>query len=329
MAHIHDVYDQDNHFIIDPITRDITSQSEKISITQYDHNSERFTFEIPKIIEGHDMSLSDKVRVHFINIGSNRSNVSKGVYEVDDIRVSSDDSDTLLFSWLISRAATEYSGKLNFSIRFYCISDDNIVDYSWATSIFTGIKISNSIDNSEAIAEDYVDILEQWKSEIAIKIDDIDSKIENIKTPEIPTQLPNPQSLTFTGAVNASYDGSSEVSVRVPGALSDLSEDATHRVVTDTEKAKWNEKITAPVTGEVGQTIRIKTVDYTGRPIEWETVDASKVGVQFTTDETLSLKDGVLSVNTAQEPEPDNTLPITSAAVHTAVGNIEIILQTI
>ena len=52
-------------------------------------------------------------------------------------------------------------------------------------------------------------------------------------------------------------------------------------------------------------------------------------GAQFTTDETLSLKDGVLSVNTAQEPDPDNTLPITSAAVHTTVGNIEIILKTI
>ena len=61
---------------------------------------------------------------------------------------------------------------------------------------------------------------------------------------------------------------------------------------------------------------------------KWMPVEASG-GVQFTTDETLSLKDGVLSVNTAQQPEPDNTLPITSAAVHTTVGNIEIILQTI
>ena len=60
--------------------------------------------------------------------------------------------------------------------------------------------------------------------------------------PEIPTTLPNPQSLTFTGAVNTSYDGSSEVSVGIPGALSELSEDATHRVVTDAEKAKWNAK---------------------------------------------------------------------------------------
>lgn len=39
--------------------------------------------------------------------------------------------------------------------------------------------------------------------------------------------------------------------------------------------------------------------------------------------------DGVLSVETADAAEQDNTLPITSAAVHTAVGNIEILLATI
>ena len=52
-------------------------------------------------------------------------------------------------------------------------------------------------------------------------------------------------------------------------------------------------------------------------------------GVSFTTDETLSLKDGVLSVNTSHEPDPDNTLPITSAAVATTVGNIAELLKTI
>lgn len=88
-------------------------------------------------------------------------------------------------------------------------------------------------------------------------------------------------------------------------------------------------KITAPASASIGQTIRVKTVDETGHPTEWEAADASSGGVQFTTDETLSLKDGVLSVNTAQEPDPDNTLPITSAAVHTTVGNIEILLKTI
>ena len=52
-------------------------------------------------------------------------------------------------------------------------------------------------------------------------------------------------------------------------------------------------------------------------------------GTSFTTDETLTLKDGVLRVNTANEVSSDNTLPITSAAVATQVGNIELLLKTI
>ncbi|MGM9590622.1 MAG: hypothetical protein ACI3V0_10685 [Faecousia sp.] len=52
-------------------------------------------------------------------------------------------------------------------------------------------------------------------------------------------------------------------------------------------------------------------------------------GVNFTVDETLTLKDGVLSVNTADAVEADNTLPVTSAAVNTTVGNIEILLAMI
>ena len=53
-------------------------------------------------------------------------------------------------------------------------------------------------------------------------------------------------------------------------------------------------------------------------------------GVNFTVDETLKLTDdGVLSVNTTDVLESDNTLPITSAGVHATVGNIEILLKTI
>lgn len=53
-------------------------------------------------------------------------------------------------------------------------------------------------------------------------------------------------------------------------------------------------------------------------------------GGNFTTDATLTLsEDGVLSVNTADEVEKDNTLPVTSAAVYTEVGNINALLATI
>lgn len=52
-------------------------------------------------------------------------------------------------------------------------------------------------------------------------------------------------------------------------------------------------------------------------------------GVNFETDETLVLKDGILSVNRAEAVEKDNSLPITSAAVYTEVGNINALLRTI
>ena len=52
-------------------------------------------------------------------------------------------------------------------------------------------------------------------------------------------------------------------------------------------------------------------------------------GVAFEVDDTLTLDNGILSVNTADDVEKDNTLPVTSAAVYAEVGNINALLETI
>lgn len=55
-----------------------------------------------------------------------------------------------------------------------------------------------------------------------------------------------------------------------------------------------------------------------------------KGAADFTTDGTLTMTaDRVLKVNTAKDAEADNTLPITSAAVYTEIGNIDALLKTI
>ena len=74
--------------------------------------------------------------------------------------------------------------------------------------------------------------------------------------------------------------------------------------------------------------IRFKLED---EPVEMSAGKASvvSVGGMFQTDETLTLKNGILSVNTTDQMEQDNTLPITSAGVFATVGNIEALLQTI
>lgn len=62
----------------------------------------------------------------------------------------------------------------------------------------------------------------------------------------------------------------------------------------------------------------------------WQAAEESGGGINFTTDETLTLdENNVLKVNTTNSAEEDNTLPITSAGVYTQVGNINALLQTI
>ena len=63
---------------------------------------------------------------------------------------------------------------------------------------------------------------------------------------------------------------------------------------------------------------------------------SAKLGVSIRIGGSFSLghalmwdSQGRLAVQVADTAEEDNTLPITAAAVHTELGNIEILLQTI
>ena len=165
MPHIHSIYDTDLHFIIDPITRKITSESGKVTLMQTDHNSERFTFEIPRYIEGHDMSLTDAAQIHYNNIETavpKRQN--KDVYPAVDLQVSPDSDDVVIFSWLISGNATQYVGSLNFIIRFVCYENETDIAYQWWSDTYSQIKIAATMDNSgEVVDLDNTDLLETWR----------------------------------------------------------------------------------------------------------------------------------------------------------------------
>ena len=169
MAHKHSVYDTDLHFIIDPITRKITTECKKVQLMQNDHNSERITFEIPRYVEGHDMSSCNVVQVHYINTNSsNKAEISSDIYEVDDIQLSPNSEEVVIGSWLISSNATIYGGTLNFVFRFACIDPDSKeIEYQWFTDVYSAISISKGIYNVEIITEgNNYDILTQWKEVI-------------------------------------------------------------------------------------------------------------------------------------------------------------------
>lgn len=177
MAHLHEVRDTDSHFTVDPLTRSIRGGNNAKSILiQYDHNSEVLTFEMPRYIDGHDMTLCNRIEVHYINVNSSTRQQTSGVYEIEDFKVSEDDENVMVWSWLISRNATMYVGPLTFAFRFACLTDDT-VDYAWNTSPYTGLSISSSIYNGEAVIEEYSDILEQWERKIGVGVEDVEQTV--------------------------------------------------------------------------------------------------------------------------------------------------------
>ena len=180
MSHLHGVYDTDAHFIIDIGSRKIINQTTKDGLIQNDHNSERFTFEMPQSVDGHDMSLCSKVEIHYINISTDGKNKSAGVYLVDDLAISSTLNDSVIFSWLVSANATQYAGTLNFLVRFTCLTDD-VIDYAWHTDVYDEIKIKGGMNNGEAVVAEFPDVLEAWKREIFADFDSAYATIDEKK----------------------------------------------------------------------------------------------------------------------------------------------------
>ena len=167
--HLHEIRDSDNHFTIDPVTRTIKNNSTKTTLVQFDHESEVFTFELPRYIDGHDMSLCNRIEVHYINTDSGSKQYNTGVREITDFTVSEDDENFMAWSWTVSNNGTQFAGTLAFAFRFACLTDD-VVDYAWSTSPHVGINVIDSIYNAEDTIVQNIDILQQWVNKIGISV---------------------------------------------------------------------------------------------------------------------------------------------------------------
>lgn len=107
-----------------------------------------------------------------------------------------------------------------------------------------------------------LDELETQKEDKANKVTTVDDNSDDEHYPTakavykaIPKSLKNPYSLTFTGAVTGSYDGSKPMTFNIPvgGSGTDIS---------------------LGVTGaSVGDIIKVKQVDADGKPTEWEAAE--------------------------------------------------------
>ena len=174
MAHLHPISDDDRLFVIDPTNRSITYEGDNIVLVKGDLNSEVFSFEIPRIVEGHDMSLCDHVRIHYSNTDRRRKNESKDIYYVTDCVVN---GDVVNFSWTLSGNATKYYGTLSFLVQFCCLDEDGTYSYIWNTDTYKSIPVYDSYNNSEGVEENYADVFDK----IFLQLEKVPDDMEQLR----------------------------------------------------------------------------------------------------------------------------------------------------
>lgn len=166
-THTHPVPDTDTYFIIDPITRTIENvTSKKTVIMQFDHNSERFTFEIPRYIDGHDMLNCTSITVNVDNIEEETGTTISDAPDMTDLRIHPNDPEKVISSWIITRNCTQLAGTLSFHIEYKCADSNGNVVYEWSTDTYDEIQIKARKKNGETAVIEHTDLLEQWRAQI-------------------------------------------------------------------------------------------------------------------------------------------------------------------
>lgn len=166
--------------VIDPIARKISTKYEKIRLVQNDNNSTRVTFEMPRYVRGHDMSRCSTVEVHYDNISIDRKQVYSDVYFVSDIIVAPEDEETINFSWLVDRNATQVVGTVEFSLHFGC-NEDPALEYAWHTTTYSGIVVLAGKHNTESAVERTPSIFESFKNLVNERISEATNIIAEVK----------------------------------------------------------------------------------------------------------------------------------------------------
>jgi hypothetical protein len=230
------------YLIIDPSTRKITiPKSEQLFGVYGEGNIERKYFKCPKIV-GDNVDLSDC----YIFVNYYTAKGLPGKYTVKDVNV---DGENITFSWELKQHI--FDANEDTSIYFAVEAKNKDKVEVFRTSPATG-KAKETIDTDTEIEDTYADVILDLISRVdtlekePISEEQIEKSVKSYleknpieeTDPTVPAWAKEEEKPTYT----AEEVGALPDTTEIPKKLSDLQDDAEHRIVTDAEKQSWNNK---------------------------------------------------------------------------------------
>lgn len=210
--------DNENIIYVDADTREAVLHSNfKIGVVN-DDSCHTLTFRINK---ASDIDLTDLT--FYVNTTSSRGNGDK----LDCTK--EEDGQYIFVKCLLKGTLFEAKGKATINLCGRKYDSNNTIIKKWGSEDIT-VLVGSHTDSDKAIEERYPSVLEDLKNKIN-NLNITDAQINTIAT-----------KVAAKGFYTKSEVDGLIAKIVVPTKLSQLSDDTSHRLVTDTEKQKWNNK---------------------------------------------------------------------------------------
>ena len=160
---------------IDLVTRNIKIPTTKTFIgVENDSDVNVIPFKLSSTYNGIDLT-DFTFFVNYIN-----ANAERDAYEVTD---AAEKDGEITFTWTVSHKASSYRGDLSFIVCAKKFDTDGVTVVKSINTTVATLKVLKGIESSAHIAQQYADLMEQWKQSIIDSVGgDIDKAVSNYIT---------------------------------------------------------------------------------------------------------------------------------------------------
>ena len=139
--------------------RTVTVPASEVKIgVQYDHNVNVITFDCPRYPDD-DQNVDMSTMQIYINYML--PDKTLGSYLAENVKVDTNNPDTIHFDWKITRNVTQVKGALQALVCIKKVDAEGNELYHWNTDLIQSFRVGEGMECLETISSDYADVISQ------------------------------------------------------------------------------------------------------------------------------------------------------------------------